>query len=136
MALVTRLNPTTLGPPPGDRHAHIVIAPAGGRLAFIAGQVPLDARNDLVGGRDFRAQTVQCFRNVAHCLAALDAGPDQIVEMTVLVRGYEQEMFGDILSAGDEVFGPAWPVTAATLIGVEALGGAEFLVEIKAVVAV
>ena len=40
-----------------------------------------------------------------------------------------------IFAAGREVFGADWPVTASVLIGVQALGHPDWLIEIDAIAA-
>ncbi len=134
MQQVEKLNPATLASPPNDKHTHITIAPRGSRLAFIAGQVALDVELNFVGD-DLSGQAKQCFTNIELALAALDAGPEQIVEMTIIVVNYEQSKLDAINAAGEAVFGDGWPVTATTLIGAQALGHDAFQIEISAVVA-
>ncbi len=135
MDKVVKFNPTTLAAPPENKHAHVVIAPAGARTAYIAGQVALDKDWNVIGAGDHGAQAEQCLRNIADALSAIGAGPDQIVEMVIIVVDYEEAMMAAINRAGEVVFGEDWPVTATTLIGAKALGHAAFLVEIKAIVA-
>ena len=130
-----RLNPSTLAAPPANMHAHVMIAPAGARLAFIAGQVALD-RDWQVAGTDLAAQAEQCFRNVRLALDALGATSEQVVQMTIIVVDYRQEMLDTINEAGRRGFDGAWPVTATTLIGAQALGHSDFLVEVNAVAAI
>lgn len=135
MDKVVKLDPATLAAPPEGKHAHIVIAPAGARMAYIAGQVALDRDWTVIGPGDHGAQAEQCFRNIADALHAIGAVPDQIVEMTIIVVGYQEALMSAINLAGERVFGTQWPVTATTLIGATALGHSAFLVEIKAIVA-
>lgn len=131
---VVKFNPPSLAAPPENKHAHIVIAPSC-RTAYIAGQVALDKDWNVVGAGDHGKQAEQCFRNIADALSAIDASPEQIVEMTIIVVDYDETMMAKINSAGEAVFGADWPVTATTLIGAKALGHAAFLVEIKVIVA-
>lgn len=130
-----RLNPATLAPPVMDLYSQVVIAPAG-RLAFISGQVALDADGALVGAGDHAAQARQCFLNLRLALAALGAGPDRVVKMTIHVVGHTPQRIDDVfLVAGCAVFGADWPLCASTYLGVAALGLPEWLVEIDAVAA-
>lgn len=130
-----RINPPSLLAPIGGKHAHIVVPPPGSHFAFIAGQVALDLQGNIVGRNDYYRQAGKCFENIRDSLAALDAAADQIVKMTIYVRDYRAEMLELISKAGSDVFGKNWPVTATTLIGVQALGMSDFLVEIEAMVA-
>src|ERR1700722_5220336 len=132
---IQRINPATLLAPIGNKHAHIVVPPAGSRFAFIAGQVALDLAGAIVGRGDYYQQSHQCFENIRDPLAELHAEPQQIVKMTIYVLDYRPEMLELVSRAGDQVFGANWPVTATTLIGVQALGMSDFLVEIEAMVA-
>ena len=60
---------------PGPGFAHAVTAT--GRLAFVSGQVALDADGQLVGPGDLAAQTAQALRNLHGILRALGASwPD------------------------------------------------------------
>lgn len=130
-----RINPPTLLAPPGGKHAHIVVPPPGSQFAFIAGQVAFDLQGNVVGRGDYYKQSEKCFECIRNALQALRAGPEHMVKMTIYVRDYRPEMLELISKAGETVFGDNWPVTATTLIGVQALGMADFLVEIEAQVA-
>lgn len=131
-----RINPPSLLAPLGGKHAHIVVPPAGSTLAFIAGQVAFDIHGAVVGRGDYYQQAEKCFENIRDALVALQAGPQHIAKMTIYVLDYRPEMLELIAQAGTHVFGTNWPVTATTLIGVQALGMSDFLVEIEAIVAI
>lgn len=131
--MTQKLNPDSLAPPVMGLYAQIAIAPTG-RLAFIAGQVALDADGNLVGGDSHQAQARQCFANIAAALVALKVGPDRIVKMTINVAGHHPGLIAPIFGAGRDVFGDEWPVTASMLLGVQALGLPEWLVEVDAIV--
>ena len=128
------LDPPTLAAPIKPVYAQISIAPAG-CLAFIAGQVAIDRAGRLVGPHDHRLQAAQCFRNIAGALAALDAHPSQMVRMTINVVGHRNELVEPIFEAGREVFRDQWPVCASILLGVQALGHSDWLVEVDGIVA-
>ncbi|KQX23482.1 MULTISPECIES: RidA family protein [unclassified Sphingomonas] len=134
MSRVTRLDPPTLAPPIMGLYAQIMVAPAG-RLAFIAGQVALDAGSSFIGVGDHAAQARQCFANIRDAVAAVGASPADIVKMTINVVDHSAELIGPIFGAGREIFGDDWPITASTLLGVAALGLPEWLIEIDAIVA-
>ena len=57
---VQYINPPNVPHPPGYTHA--VIVPAS-KLVFLAGQVGLNSKGELVGKDDFRAQATQAFEN-------------------------------------------------------------------------
>ncbi|HWV41069.1 RidA family protein [Pseudorhodoplanes sp.] len=80
MAQPRFLNPPTLYKPPG--YTHVVEVKGPGRIAYIAGQLGLDAHGKLVGAAgDFRAQATQAFENIRLALAAVGAGFPDIVKL-------------------------------------------------------
>lgn len=131
---VTKIDPPTLVPPLLGVYAQAVVTDAR-RLAFIAGQVALDASGVLIGANDYAAQARQAFLNLRNALAALQAAPANVVRMTIYVVDHRPELVATIFAAGREVFGSDWPVTASVLIGVQALGMPEWLVEVDAIAA-
>jgi enamine deaminase RidA (YjgF/YER057c/UK114 family) len=130
----TKINPSTLMPPLLGVYAQAVVTDAR-RLAFIAGQVALDVSGHLIGANDYAAQARQAFLNLKNALAAVPAAPENVVRMTIYVVNHRPELVATIFDAGREVFGDDWPVTASVLIGVQALGMPEWLVEIDAIAA-
>jgi enamine deaminase RidA (YjgF/YER057c/UK114 family) len=80
--MITRHNPTQLHNPPGYHHVTVVES---GRLAFLAGQCPLDAFGALVGAGDIDLQIDQVAANAAAVLAAVGARPDQVVRSVIYV---------------------------------------------------
>src|SRR5258707_11266289 len=72
--MITRHNPIQVHNSPGYHHVTVVES---GRLAFLAGQCPLDAFGELVG--DIDLQIDQVAANAAAVLAAVGARPDQVV---------------------------------------------------------
>lgn len=129
-----RINPPSLLPPPGGRFAHAVVAAAGARIAFVAGQVALDQGGNIVGGRDHGGQARQCFANLRSVVDALGAVPQDIAQLTIYVADYTPALLAAIDVAGDEGFEGDWPIAATTLVGVAALGSPDFLVEVSATV--
>jgi enamine deaminase RidA (YjgF/YER057c/UK114 family) len=55
------------GVPPGPGYSHAVTV--SGRLAFVSGQVAVDAAGQLVAEGDMRAQVTQALRNLEGCSA-------------------------------------------------------------------
>lgn len=135
MTTLTKINPDTLALPMENLFANIVVTPPGARLAFIAGQVATDRQGNVVGVGSHADQAAQCFKNISDALAAIDAKPDHVTQMTIIVVNYEDALLEVINKAGADVFGDEWPVTATTLIGAAALANSAFLVEVNAVVA-
>jgi len=121
-----------LAPPPGYAHYAAV---AGGRLVFLAGQVPLDDRGELVGPGDHLAQTRQVLANLARALREVGATPRDAVRTTVYVVASEQRQMGEVWRAVlDSELGDV-ARTAATLVGAARLGYEGQLVEIEVTLA-
>jgi enamine deaminase RidA (YjgF/YER057c/UK114 family) len=119
---------------PGPGYSHAVTV--SGRLAFVAGQVALDADGALVGDGDLRAQTRQAMANLQAVLTTLGAGWADVAKFTWYVldaaqvqvlRDVRDEFLRPVL--GDE------PNPASTLLQVAGLFRPDALVEIEAVVA-
>lgn len=122
------INPDGLPTP--DSYTHVVAA-AGGRLVFIAGQVADDARGNLIGPGDLAGQARQAFANLARCLAAAGARPDQVTKITIYVVGHRPEFLPVISAARIAVFGDHRP--ADTLVGVSTLAEPGYLIEVDAI---
>lgn len=111
-------------------YAYAAIAPPGA-LVFTAGACPIDQNDEIVGGRDLRAQARQAMSNLSEALAAAGAGLQDVLKTTVyVVSGDPAE-----LTAAWEVVRTAFDDHDApsTLLGVTALGYRGQLVEIEAV---
>jgi enamine deaminase RidA (YjgF/YER057c/UK114 family) len=122
-----------VAPPPGFAHA----VTTSGQLAFVSGQVALDADGQLVGPGDLAAQTAQALRNLHSILRALGADWPDVVRFGwyVLDAGSVQT----IRDVRDGFIRPSLgdrPNPASTLVQVAALFRPGFLVEVDAVVAV
>jgi enamine deaminase RidA (YjgF/YER057c/UK114 family) len=114
----------------GVPYAYAAIAPPGA-LVFTAGACPIDQNDEIVGGRDFRAQARQAMSNLSEALATAGAGLQDVLKTTVyVVSGDPAE-----LTAAWEVVRAAFGDHDApsTLLGVTALGYRGQLVEIEAV---
>jgi len=119
---------------PGAGYAHAVVTT--GRLAFVAGQVAMDAGGAPVGAGDVGAQARQALANLERVLTALGAGWPDVARLGwyVLDAGQVQA----VRDARDAVLRPALgdrPNPASTLVQVSALFRPEYLVEVDAVVA-
>lgn len=105
----------------------------GVRLAWLAGQCPLDDEGRLVGSGDLVAQTRQVITNLRSCMVDVGAGPDTVVRTTVYVVGTQ-----DALATAWAVFRDSGvsgtPMAPSTLLGVVRLGYEGQLVEVDAIV--
>ena len=119
---------------PGTGYSHAVVA--SGKLAFIAGQVAMDATGTLVGANDLRTQATQALSNIERILAALGADWGHVVRLGWYVLDAAQIQV--IRDAREAVLRPVLgdqPNPASTLVQVSSLFRPEFLVEVDAVVA-
>lgn len=113
----------------------MVVVPPGRTLIFLAGQAASTETGE-IHGKDVHSQAWQTFRNIAAILSDCDGSPGDIVQMTIYVVDFRPEHLAMIEAAGDEIFGSGWPSTASTLVGCQALGAPELLIEITAVLSV
>lgn len=121
--------PTT----PGYAHAVAVT----GKLAFISGQVAVDAAGCVVGVDDLAAQTRQALSNLHHIIRRFGADWSDVVKFTWFVLDASEVQ--TIRDVRDEILRPALGELhnpASTLVQVAALFGPDFLVEVEAVVAI
>src|SRR4051794_17006366 len=84
---IEHVNPSTVHTPKG--YSHVVVV-HGGTTVFIAGQVPLDAKGNLVGTGDLAAQSRQAFENLKNALAAAGVGFSDVVSLTTYVTDISQ----------------------------------------------
>ena len=121
-----RLNPPGVHEPPGYHHVTIVEA---GRVAYLAGQCPVDESGAVVEG-DVLAQTDQVVRNSLVVLSAAGAAPSDVVRFTIYVVSPDTEVLSSVWRRlNDSELGPAF-ASSGTLLGVAALGFTGQLVEL------
>lgn len=109
-----------------------VVTVRGGTMIHISGQIALDERAQLVGGRDLKAQTEQVYRNLGLALKGAGATFQDVVKITTYVVDYKPEYRSLMHEVRSRHFSKENP-PASTLIGVQSLATADFLVEIEAV---
>ncbi len=123
------------GVSPGPGFAHAVTVT--GQLAFVSGQVALDAAGQVAGPGDLRAQTRQALSNLGAILRALGADWADVIRFGwYVLDASDVQVIRDVR---DEMIRPSLgsrPNPASTLVQVAALFRPEFLVEVDAVVAV
>ena len=128
-SVIQRMNPPGLSTPTGYSH---VVSTRGGRTIYIAGQVALDAKGQLVGDGDLAAQTRQVFANLEVALKAAGATFDDVVKLNTYMRDATQvQMIRDVRA---KYFTKALP--ASTLVEVSRLANPGFLVEIEVIAVV
>ncbi len=131
-ARLTTINPEALGAPRGFSHG--VLAPAGSRLLFVAGQVGWDREQRLVAG-GFTAQFERALENIRVVVESAGGGIDQICRLTIYVTD-KSLYLGELRAVGEayrRVMGRHFPAMA--LVEVADLLEAGALVEIEATAA-
>jgi len=125
-------NPPALPTPVG--YSQVVEARAKS-FFFIAGQVPVDAKGELVGAGNFEAQVEQVFRNLAAALASVGCTAKDLVKLNVYVR--DMDNLVAYRAARAKFFGSVTPpaAPAVTLVEVSRLYLGEIMLEIEAVAA-
>lgn len=124
------VNPTHLHDPRPNGYSTAVVTPATGRLAFISGQGGQDRTGGL--SPDFAAQVHQAYANLGAVIAALGAGPRQVVKLTVYVVDHDMSKLGPLTAAVIGMFGDHLP--AQTLVPVPKLAIDPMLFEVEAIV--
>jgi enamine deaminase RidA (YjgF/YER057c/UK114 family) len=122
-----RLTVPELASPPG--YAHLVVG-TGARLVTMAGAVPLDDEENLVGAGDVRAQARRTLHNLMRQLEAAGASGEDVLKTTVYVASTDRT---DLVTCWEEVQQSPLAAAASTLLGVALLGAAGQLVEIEAI---
>lgn len=123
------ITPSRLHPSPG--FTHIAIAPAGGRIACIAGQVALAPDFSIIGGDDLAEQTRAAMRNLGIALEAIGAEWSDVVRRTIYTLHPTE--YAVMTAAIEEVQGSA-EHPAQTIVGVTGLAVPGLLIEIEATV--
>lgn len=121
------LNPPGLNPTFGWTH---VVTSTGGTTIHISGQAGIDERGQLVGKGDLRRQTEQTFENLKTALAAAGATFRDVVNSRIYVVGMKPECLPIIREVRSRYFAADQP-PASTLVGVTALAGPDWLIEIE-----
>ena len=123
------LNPPELCPTFGWTH---VVTATGGKTVYVSGQVGVNPRGEVVGKGDLRAQTEQTFENIKTALAAVGATFRDVVKTNLYVVGLKPEHVPMLREVRSRYVSAEHP-PASTLVGVSALVGADWLIEIEAI---
>lgn len=81
------INPASLGMPKG--YSNGMLAPAGGRLLFVAGQVAWNEKQEIVSA-DFATQFGQALANVIEVVKAAGGKPEHIARLTIFVASKDE----------------------------------------------
>ncbi|MEV6957928.1 RidA family protein [Streptomyces sp. NPDC051207] len=126
MSELTRI-PAPDGVAPAAHYTHVVMGT--GRFVAVSGQLPLDARGELVGAGDPAAQARQVFANLARCLAAAGATFDDVVKLTYFVTDMAHM---PAVRAARATHIPDHRLPAASAVQVTALAHPACLLEVEA----
>ncbi len=129
---VKRINPPGLLTPRGYTQ---VVTASGGRTIYISGQVAANAKGEIVGKGDLKAQTAQVFENLKIALASAGAGPKDVVKATIFAVNFKTEDIPTIRDIRNAFFAGVEP-PASTLVGVSGLANPDWLIEIEVVAVV
>jgi enamine deaminase RidA (YjgF/YER057c/UK114 family) len=122
------LNPLQLGKTHGWTH---VVTTKGGKTIHISGQTAVDDSGQVVGKGDLKQQTEQTFENLRIALAAAGATWADVVVTRLYVVNLKPEHVPLIREVRGRYVSPDNP-PASTLVGVQALVGPDWLIEIEA----
>jgi enamine deaminase RidA (YjgF/YER057c/UK114 family) len=129
---VTYINPPN-APPPAGMYSHVArMAP--GELAFIAGQVAVDAKGTPVGVGDLAAQVDLVFANLGGILKDLGTDFESVVQFTTYLT--KADSIPIWMSARSAMFPKLFPggkYPPNTLLVIDRLVKPEFLLEIEAI---
>lgn len=128
------VNPECLGAPRG--YSNGMLAPAGGRLLFVAGQVGWNTEHQLVGDL-FSEQFAQALTNVLEVVREAGGKAEDVARLTIYVTD-KREYTAELGAVGEQyrhLMGKHYP--AMSLVEVRALlePGAKVEIEATAVVA-
>ena len=126
------LNPPTLGKTYGWSQA---VVAQGSRTVYVSGQVGINATGEVVGRGDLRQQAEQAWKNVQHALEAAGATFADVVKTNLYVVGLKPEHVPILRDVRAKFISGEHP-PASTLVGVTALVGVDWLIEIEAVAVV
>lgn len=126
------LNPASLCPTFGWTH---VVSVTGGKTIYISGQVGINEKGEVVGKGDLKRQTEQAFENVRLALAAVGGTFKDVVKTNLYVVGFRPEHIAIIREVRSRYVWAEHP-PSSTLVGVSALVGPDWLIEIEAVAVV
>jgi enamine deaminase RidA (YjgF/YER057c/UK114 family) len=128
------VDPEGWQPPKG--YSNGMLAPAGARLLFVAGQVAWDAEARIVGPGDFAAQFRQALENVVAVVRTAGGEPGHLGQLTIFVTDKRQYVAAlrELGATWREVVGRHYPAMA--LVEVAGLLEEGALVEIQALAAI
>ena len=128
-------NPPGTAPAQG-LYSHVGLS-RGGTLAFVAGQLAVGAKGEVVGAGNFAAQFRQVIQNLGDVLSGLGTDYKGVVKFTTyLTRSEDIDTFMNLRRETFSTLFGGEPYPPNTLLIVNRLVKPEFLFELEAVVAI
>lgn len=124
------IQPKELFPSAQMGFTQVVASPPGKQL-FISGQVSCDQSGRPVAEGDLAAQAEQALANLGHALAAAGASAADVTATRVYIVNMQDQNLGAIGPPFAKFYDGVKPA-ASTWIGVTALAGPQFMIEIEA----
>lgn len=128
MTEIEHIRPAGMANAPTYTH---VVASRSERIVHISGQIAIDVDGKVVGKGDLAAQTEQVMENLKTALTAAGATFDDVVKITTFIVDYVPEhraVVGEVRGRYLSAENPP----ASTLVGISALAGPDWLIEIEA----
>ena len=115
-------------------YSHGATIASSASLLFVAGQLAVDEDGSIVGERDFAAQVHQVFSNVGRVLRAAEMDFGNVLKFTTyLTNSFHLEEFYSVRAGLFATLYPTAEYPPNTLMVVERLVQAEFLIEVEAI---
>jgi enamine deaminase RidA (YjgF/YER057c/UK114 family) len=129
---VTYVNPPS-APPPQGMYSHVARMQPG-EIAFIAGQVAIDAKGNPLGVGDFAAQVAPVFENLGKILKDLGTDFESVVQFTTFMTSadYIPAWMKERSALFPKLF-PGGKYPPNTLLVIDRLVKPEFLLEVEAI---
>lgn len=114
---------------------HTVAVSGAGKLVYVSGQVSYDAKGNVVGKGDMRAQSEQVFQSLTHNLRAAGATWSDVVKLNGYMVNATAEAVKQYREVRIKYLDPR-RLPASTLVGVTRLVHDDLLLEVEVVAAV
>lgn len=120
---------------PRGRYSHVAVVQSG-PLAFVSGQLAINAEGDVIGEGDFESQVRQVFDNLDVALRGLGGTFADVARFTTFLVNAEH--IAEFMRVRTELFEAIYPdgvYPGNTLLVVDRLVEEPFLIEIEAIAA-
>ena len=119
----------TFFPNPDNKPSGFSPITKSGNLLFVSGQVPVNAKGDLVGEDDCYLQTKECFFNIESALKSVGATKEDLVKITAFI--VRPEDYSKYATRRLELFPEDGP--ASSTVFISGLVNPKFIIEIEAI---